>query len=411
MAKNVRFVKTTKEKYLNRETYDPLALYFCEDSGEMYKGDMIISDGVRVVPTHADLPELSVAADGVVYYITETRNGYVLSPDRTEWLQTIYAPATDAYIVPESEIYNTVTTVGAVRDIEVTIYKYIDDAIDNIEISGESGKDGISIAKSEINSSGELVLTFSDNSVATVGKVVGSDGRDGVDGKNGKDGMSAYEIWLNAGHSGSEDDFLLWLKGDNDPFEDVVTSISCDGIPAGTSLKGKTIKDVLTMMLGITEAPKPVVDQIIENSMPAYNGTANSQVEEVEYILLDADTANYADQGFYTATDDEGNITSAGYQLTIAGNSDADAQVVSIPANAVIKMAYRYDLGGTNTWLAYTFDTTDDANYWLPSETFTVTTNGEEIVYQTYTYNIDVVGGGDAITSTEYWRFEIEVTN
>jgi hypothetical protein len=165
------------------------------------------------------------------------------------------------------------------------------------------------------------------------------------------------------------------------------------------------------MLLGIKDAPKPVVEYIMDNSIPAYNGTVNNQVEEVEYKQLDGGVADYTDQGFYTTADADGNIISAGYQLTIEGNNDADAQVVSIPANAVIKMAYRYDLGGTNTWLAYTFDTTDEANYWLLGEPFTTTVNGEEVVYQTYVYNIDVVGGGDALTSTEYWRFEIEVTN
>ena len=131
MAKNVRFVKTTKEKYLNRETYDPLALYFLEDTGEMCKGDTLISDGIRVVPTHDDLPELSCAADGIVYYIHDTRNGYTLSPDRTEWLQTIYAPATDVSDIPEGEEYNVVTTVGAVRDIEKALYAYIDEQLAN----------------------------------------------------------------------------------------------------------------------------------------------------------------------------------------------------------------------------------------------------------------------------------------
>lgn len=126
MAQNVRFVRTTKSKYLAKEEYDSFALYFCTDTGELYRGDQRISDGVRVIDTKADLPECSCAPDGVVYYVTETRNGYTLSPDRTEWLQTIYAPVTDAYEVPESEIYNTVTTVGAVRDIEKKIYDYID---------------------------------------------------------------------------------------------------------------------------------------------------------------------------------------------------------------------------------------------------------------------------------------------
>lgn len=141
---NVRFIKTTKEKHLKRDTYDPNALYFCEDTGEMFKGDQVYTDGMRVVPTHADLPDCSCAADGVVYYITETRNGYALSPDRTEWLQTIYAPVTDAYTVPESEMYNTVTTVGAVRDIEKAIYAYVDKEIAGVEAG--DGVDSISFA-------------------------------------------------------------------------------------------------------------------------------------------------------------------------------------------------------------------------------------------------------------------------
>lgn len=129
MAKNVRFVRTTKQKWINREVYDPLALYFCEDTGEMFKGDTVLTDGIRVVPTYADLPECPCVADGVVYYVEDTRNGYVMSPDRSKWLQTIYAPATDISEIPEGEEYNVVTTVGAVRDVEKAIYEYVDEQI------------------------------------------------------------------------------------------------------------------------------------------------------------------------------------------------------------------------------------------------------------------------------------------
>lgn len=40
----------------------------------------------------------------------------------------------------------------------------------------------------------------------------GADGRDGIDGKNGQDGKSAYQIWLDLGNSGSEQDFINSLK-------------------------------------------------------------------------------------------------------------------------------------------------------------------------------------------------------
>jgi hypothetical protein len=129
---NVRFFAGTKEQYLKLATYNPLALYFCEDTQELFWADRCLSDGIRVVQTYDDLPEISKAADGLVYYVTETRNGYTLSPDRTKWLQTIYAPATNAYEVPEEDLHNTVTTVGAVRDIEKALYTYIDNEIADV---------------------------------------------------------------------------------------------------------------------------------------------------------------------------------------------------------------------------------------------------------------------------------------
>lgn len=126
---NVRFVKTTKEKHIKRESYDLNALYFCEDTGEIFKGDQVYTDGIRVVPTHADLPSCPTAADGVVYYVTETRNGYVMAPDRSGWLQTIYAPVANMEDVPEGEEYNVVATVGAVRDLEEELRTYVDEQV------------------------------------------------------------------------------------------------------------------------------------------------------------------------------------------------------------------------------------------------------------------------------------------
>lgn len=134
MAQNVRFYSGTRAQYDSLVNRNPLALYFCDDTGELFKGDICLSDGIRIVPTRADLPECSCAADGVVYFINETKSGFMVSPDRTEWLQTIYAPVTDAYIIPEEEMYTTVTTVGAVRDIEKKIYE----RIDSIETGGVS---------------------------------------------------------------------------------------------------------------------------------------------------------------------------------------------------------------------------------------------------------------------------------
>ena len=128
---NVRFIRTTKQKWLNRDTYDSTALYFCEDTGELFKGDILFTEGVKIVATRDALPSFECAADGVVYYVADTKAGFMLSPTRDAWLQTIYAPVADVTSIPEGEEYNVVTTVGAVRDIEKKIYDYIDQEVGN----------------------------------------------------------------------------------------------------------------------------------------------------------------------------------------------------------------------------------------------------------------------------------------
>ena len=44
----------------------------------------------------------------------------------------------------------------------------------------------------------------------------GDQGEQGIQGDKGDDGKSAYEIWLELGNQGTEEDFLNWLKGVND---------------------------------------------------------------------------------------------------------------------------------------------------------------------------------------------------
>lgn len=89
--------------------------------------------------------------------------------------------------------------------------------------NGVDGKDGRGIQALAINEKGELVVTYTDSTQTTIGTVVGNDGQDGtpgsngIDGTNGTDGKSAYQIWLDNNHEGSEADFLAWLKGPEGP--------------------------------------------------------------------------------------------------------------------------------------------------------------------------------------------------
>lgn len=76
--------------------------------------------------------------------------------------------------------------------------------------NGVNGNDGVGVTKSEVNTSGELVITYSNGDSTNLGKIVG---KDGLDGTNGQNGLSAYEIAKNGGFIGTEEEWLKSLKG------------------------------------------------------------------------------------------------------------------------------------------------------------------------------------------------------
>ena len=58
-----------------------------------------------------------------------------------------------------------------------------------------------------------MALVLSCAFVACTKADTGDRGTNGTNGQDGIDGKSAYQIWLDNGHTGTETDFLTWLKG------------------------------------------------------------------------------------------------------------------------------------------------------------------------------------------------------
>ncbi|MCL2630786.1 MAG: hypothetical protein FWD49_04610 [Firmicutes bacterium] len=87
-----------------------------------------------------------------------------------------------------------------------------------LTLVGAKGNDGIS---PHIGNNGNWYIGTTDTGVKAQGDkgadgvdgTNGQDGIDGIDGNNGNDGKSAYDIWLDNGNTGTETDFLNWLKG------------------------------------------------------------------------------------------------------------------------------------------------------------------------------------------------------
>ena len=94
------------------------------------------------------------------------------------------------------------------------------DYVDLGQVKGENGQNGQdgTTPTIEISADGYWVIggiKTEAKAVGTNGKdgVNGTDGKDGTNGKDGANGKSAYDIWLACGNTGSEEDFLNWIKG------------------------------------------------------------------------------------------------------------------------------------------------------------------------------------------------------
>lgn len=163
---NVRFVRTTKEKQINRGTYDSNALYFCLDSREMYRGEQLLTDGVRVVEA---LPEVHVAADGILYFVAETKNGYVLNAARDGWLQVVYAPIKGLESIPEGSTIATTETVLEVKE-EILTNVYTKEQIDAMGLGG--GVESITFAGVEMTNTNGAYSIEKDAALNALGIVI-----------------------------------------------------------------------------------------------------------------------------------------------------------------------------------------------------------------------------------------------
>ena len=78
--------------------------------------------------------------------------------------------------------------------------------------NGIDGKDGVNGVDGKDGTNGKDGLNGKDGADGKDG-ANGADGKDGANGQDGVDGKSAYQIWLDNGNTGTETDFLNWLKG------------------------------------------------------------------------------------------------------------------------------------------------------------------------------------------------------
>lgn len=99
-------------------------------------------------------------------------------------------------------------TLASVNSEGQLVITYSDGSSVNLDkLVGINGIDGVSISNSSINDKGELIITYSNGQICNLGKVVGVDGingingingSDGNNGKNGQDGISVVKSEINS---------------------------------------------------------------------------------------------------------------------------------------------------------------------------------------------------------------------
>ena len=164
---NVRFVRTTKQKQLNREEYDENALYFCTDSMEFYRSNQLLTDGVRRISTYDALPEFDVTADGILYYVEDTGNGYILNATRDGWTQVIYAPTNGEEAAVES-----ITFAGVEMNEENGVFSIDkDSALNALGINlpvGEEGQGVVIATETTVNEMSDELRAYIDEQIKEV---------------------------------------------------------------------------------------------------------------------------------------------------------------------------------------------------------------------------------------------------
>lgn len=160
MAK-VRYVQGKKASYLAIDKYDPLALYFCTDTDELFKGDRLYSDGVRIVLNYESLPAFEVAADGILYYCKSSGCGYVLNEERNGWLCVVYGFDNETIGVNSSGLIS-------VESVPIAKVSGLQDELQRIEAIAISSNTIASVEKAGIVKPGSEIAVAEDGTMSLV---------------------------------------------------------------------------------------------------------------------------------------------------------------------------------------------------------------------------------------------------
>ena len=188
------------------------------------------------VATEADLPNdpASPNSDGDAYFVEDVNEMFAWGAD-DQWhsLGQIQGPQGDEG--DKGETGDSAYEVWLKSNPGKTEQEFLDSLKGEKGDTGEDGEDGLAqmvgVGSTITLDAGESASVTQNPSLSTQEKIIldfgipkgadGADGQDGSEGAPGADGESAYETWLAAGNTGSEQEFLDSIVGETgEPGED-----------------------------------------------------------------------------------------------------------------------------------------------------------------------------------------------
>ena len=179
----------------------------------------------------------------------------------------------------------------------------------------------------------------------------GIDGQDGQDGQDGADGKSAYQIWLEEGNVGTEQDFLDSLKGAD----------GRNGIDGKDGVDGTNGQDGYTPIKGVDYWTNQDKAEIVQSSVTQVEADLQPTITSIENT---ADTANSTANTAKRIAEGANQALSYGnYQTMITAFNALANNIYNVGQNVMIITLEVPDLWISSiesTSQAYTY-TTDEA--------------------------------------------------
>lgn len=164
----VSYKQGTKAQYLGLVSRDPYALYWCTDTKELFKGDDLYTDGLRVVNNKASLPSFEIAAEGKVYFCADTGSAFVLNSTRDNWVQVLAGVDGTTIRINESGLLEVIGGTGGdpgvAEDLAELAQRVTD--LEAIVAGGTNFKgqvDNAAALPQEGNKPGDIYQTTDDN--------------------------------------------------------------------------------------------------------------------------------------------------------------------------------------------------------------------------------------------------------